>query len=444
MSIDYRQVARQKALKYGLLPEVFERQIQAESGFNPGAVSSAGALGIAQIMPATARGWGVNPRDPVAALDAAAKNMASYIRTYGGFSTKDPAKVRSAYEKALQAYNAGPGSVGRYLPAETKGYINKIVDPNTFSFTEALQKRGGSFGAQSAAPQSEGGSVSPVVLPKFNFQEAMKNIVQDYASKQLALSPQTNKAEDYLSIANQLEQEGDEEAFALADAYRQKALQVAGATTTRVEDPSSLIKEVIKAKIQEQTYNQEVSQLETALNAAVGAQQPQKPSVGVGGSLTPAKGIPIKGVTITSAVDTSGEPGFDFALAGGRGSVFPVPFKAQVLKVVGNQNWETRLETGKGGPRGYGNYVDVRAIDPATGRPFDVRFAHFDKVNPSIKPGDVLNPGTLIGTQGRTGSTTGPHVSADFYDPDKNTASAEVLRIRDQIRDRLAKGLPVF
>ena len=88
--MDYREVARQKALKYGLLPEVFERQIGAESGFNPEAVSSAGAQGIAQIMPETAKGWGVDPRDPVAALDAAAKNMSSYIRTYGGFSTKDP------------------------------------------------------------------------------------------------------------------------------------------------------------------------------------------------------------------------------------------------------------------------------------------------------------------------------------------------------------------
>jgi len=70
MPADYRAIAKQKAEKYGLLPDVFLRQIQQESGFNPGAVSEAGALGIAQIMPSTARGWGVNPRDPVASLDA--------------------------------------------------------------------------------------------------------------------------------------------------------------------------------------------------------------------------------------------------------------------------------------------------------------------------------------------------------------------------------------
>ena len=141
MPTDYRAIARQKAIKYKLLPDVFERQMDTESGFNPNARSVAGARGIAQIMPETAAGWGVNPDDPIAALDAAAKNMAGYIKTYGGLATNDPAKVRTAYEKGLQAYNAGPSSVGRYMPDETRAYIKKIVDPDKFSFTEALQGR---------------------------------------------------------------------------------------------------------------------------------------------------------------------------------------------------------------------------------------------------------------------------------------------------------------
>jgi soluble lytic murein transglycosylase-like protein len=141
MPTDYRAIARQKAIKYKLLPDVFERQMDTESGFNPNARSAAGARGIAQIMPETAAGWGVNPDDPIAALDAAAKNMAGYVKTYGGLTTNDPGKVRTAYEKGLQAYNAGPGSVGRYMPDETRAYIKKIVDPDKFSFTEALQGR---------------------------------------------------------------------------------------------------------------------------------------------------------------------------------------------------------------------------------------------------------------------------------------------------------------
>jgi soluble lytic murein transglycosylase-like protein len=143
MPTDFRQVAREKAKKYGLLPQVFERQIEAESGFNPQAVSYAGARGIAQIMPATARGWGVNPDDPVAALDAAAKNMAAYTKTFlGGKSPgeeTDPVKLRQATEKALRAYNAGPGAVEASRKyAETNAYVNKIIGPDKFSFTEAL------------------------------------------------------------------------------------------------------------------------------------------------------------------------------------------------------------------------------------------------------------------------------------------------------------------
>jgi hypothetical protein len=146
MSTDYREIARQKAQKYGLIPEVFERQIGAESGFNPKAVSSAGALGIAQIMPATARGWGVNPNDPVAALEASAKNMSGYVKTFLGgkapSTETDPAKLRAAYEKALRAYNAGPGAVEASRKfAETNRYVQKIIGPDKFSFSDVIKKQ---------------------------------------------------------------------------------------------------------------------------------------------------------------------------------------------------------------------------------------------------------------------------------------------------------------
>jgi len=180
MPTDFRALARQKATKYGLLPDVFERQIEAESGFNPKAVSSAGARGIAQIMPSTAKGWGVNPDDPQAALEAAAKNMAGYVKTYGGMGTTDPTKVRGAYEKALQAYNAGPGSVGRYLPSETKGYISKIVGPEKFSFTEALQGQP----AQQTAPTQQPGGRTFIVLADQKAEP--KSFLGDYISNLFA------------------------------------------------------------------------------------------------------------------------------------------------------------------------------------------------------------------------------------------------------------------
>lgn len=153
-STDFRQIARQKAQKYNLLPEVFERQIDAESGFNPNARSPAGAGGIAQIMPGTAKSWGVDPYDPVAALEASAKNMAAYVKTFLGgtdpATVTDPTQLRQAYDKALRAYNAGPNAVEASRKyGETNRYIQKIIGPENFSFTEALRN------TRSAAPSPQ-------------------------------------------------------------------------------------------------------------------------------------------------------------------------------------------------------------------------------------------------------------------------------------------------
>jgi hypothetical protein len=116
MAQDYRAAARRAARKHGLDPNIFVRQIQQESGFNPKARSPKGAAGIAQIMPATARSWGVDPMDPIASLDAAAGNMASYVKKYGG------------YENALRAYNAGPGAIQASKGyAETNNYVRTIL-----------------------------------------------------------------------------------------------------------------------------------------------------------------------------------------------------------------------------------------------------------------------------------------------------------------------------
>ena len=106
--------------KYGL-GNWFVNQIRAESNFNPNARSPAGAVGIAQFMPATARGVGLaDPFNPIAALDASAKLMAGYVRQYGDVS------------KALAAYNAGPGNVSRWqsIP-ETRAYVAKILQGKT-------------------------------------------------------------------------------------------------------------------------------------------------------------------------------------------------------------------------------------------------------------------------------------------------------------------------
>jgi soluble lytic murein transglycosylase-like protein len=96
-------------------------QLYAESGFNPFAVSPAGAEGIAQFMPGTAEAMGLDdPFDPVAAIDAQARLMSDLLEQFDG-------KVALA----LAAYNAGPGAVRRYggIPPypETRAYVSRIL-----------------------------------------------------------------------------------------------------------------------------------------------------------------------------------------------------------------------------------------------------------------------------------------------------------------------------
>lgn len=125
------------------------------------------------------------------------------------------------------------------------------------------------------------------------------------------------------------------------------------------------------------------------------------------------------GVQITSSRDP-GEGGLDFVVAGGqRGAQFFSPFDATVVQVVTGKTAEIHLEKGEQGS-GYGNYVDLRVTHPS-GHVFDQRCAHFDNVNGSLKVGQTLKAGTFIGTQGRTGSTTGAHVSCDAYLPGTTT-----------------------
>lgn len=117
---DYITYAIKEARAAGVDPDIFVRQIDMESGFNPRALSPAGAIGIAQFMPATAAGLGIDPWDPWQSLRGAARLMRSYLDRYAW-----------SYELALAAYNAGPGAVAKYggVPPypETQKYIRAIL-----------------------------------------------------------------------------------------------------------------------------------------------------------------------------------------------------------------------------------------------------------------------------------------------------------------------------
>jgi len=117
----YASYINQAAQKYGVNPFLIAAIIQQESGFNPKAVSSAGARGLMQLMPGTASGLGVtNSFDPYQNIMGGTKYISQQLKAFG-----------NDLSKALAAYNAGPGNVRKYggIPPfkETQNYVNKVL-----------------------------------------------------------------------------------------------------------------------------------------------------------------------------------------------------------------------------------------------------------------------------------------------------------------------------
>ena len=117
--VAYADLFTRAGSRYGVDPALLAAVAQQESGFDASAVSPAGAQGLMQFMPATARGLGVDPFDPASAVNGAARYLADLTEQFGSTSL------------ALAAYNAGPGTVSRYggIPpySETQNYVRAVM-----------------------------------------------------------------------------------------------------------------------------------------------------------------------------------------------------------------------------------------------------------------------------------------------------------------------------
>lgn len=116
----YAAKVNELAARFDLSPSLIEALVWQESRWNAAAVSPKGARGLAQLMPDTARYLGVNPDDPLANLEGGARYLREQLDRFDG-----------DLERALAAYNAGPGRVQRAggIPKirETQVYVASIM-----------------------------------------------------------------------------------------------------------------------------------------------------------------------------------------------------------------------------------------------------------------------------------------------------------------------------
>ena len=119
-SVDLDSIFEEAGLRYNLSPDFLKAVARVESSFRPDATSPSGAMGVMQLMPATATYLGVtDPYDPYQNIMGGARLLREFVDQYGDV------------QLALAAYNSGPGNVSRYggIPpfTETQNYVRNVM-----------------------------------------------------------------------------------------------------------------------------------------------------------------------------------------------------------------------------------------------------------------------------------------------------------------------------
>ena len=148
----FQPVINAAASKYGIDPAWLSKLLYQENGFKPTGTSSAGAQGIAQFMPGTAKRYGVDVNDPNSSIDGAAHYLSDNLKMFGG-----------NVGLATAAYNWGEGNVQKWMkqggsvPKETQQYVSNITGTPITTWAGA----GGASSRLAATPSQAPGPMDP-------------------------------------------------------------------------------------------------------------------------------------------------------------------------------------------------------------------------------------------------------------------------------------------
>lgn len=157
------QLVAQTAADQGVDANLALAVASAESNFNPYALSPAGAIGVMQLMPATAAQLGVDPHDPGQNIQGGVSYLRRLLSEFGGDTAA-----------ALAAYNWGPGNVKKAItsyggdwlsaaPSETRNYVSKILGSLSSAVAPEVTVMD-EFGNPVATSDGEGTSTAPYLL----------------------------------------------------------------------------------------------------------------------------------------------------------------------------------------------------------------------------------------------------------------------------------------